>query len=350
MTRVSKTGKRRGFTLIELLVVIAIIGVLIALLLPAVQAAREAARRAQCTNNLKQLGLAAQNYLGAVGCLPMGMSIQRSAANPGAGLWTNASAFVPLLQYAEQTQTYNACNMDCNIFDFQNTTINAFGWSTLWCPSDRGVERAQTIDYVLTGFTPLFPMNYASYAGNAGTWFTYQFGGRPTLDNMTGVFYSKSSVKMSDITDGTSNTMAFSERGHSIMAPGDQPYWHWWTSGNYGDTVYTTFWPMNPTKKIKNMSSGTQGDANVYVESASSLHPGGCNFAFMDGSVKFLKETMDCWQNVPSNTPAGAPVGVTQTTASDGYQIWVLAPNTKIGVYQKLSTKAGAEVINQADY
>jgi len=350
MMRVSKSGARRGFTLIELLVVIAIIGVLIALLLPAVQAAREAARRAQCTNNLKQLALAAQNYLNTVGSLPMGMSIQRSSANPGAGLWTNASCFVPLLQYAEQVQTYNATNWDCNIFDDQNTTICAFGWSALWCPSDRGVERAQVIDYVLTDFTPLYPMNYSSYAGNAGTWFTYQFGGTPTLNNMTGVFYSKSSVKMSDITDGTSNTMAFSERAHSIMATGDHPYWHWWTSGNYGDTQYTTFYPMNPTKKLMNGSSGTQGEAGVYIESASSLHPGGCNFALMDGSVRFIKETVDCWQNNPNNSPPLAPAGVTQTTASDGYQIWVLALNTKIGVYQKLSTKAGGEVINQSDY
>jgi len=342
MIRVSKDRKRRGFTLIELLVVIAIIGVLIALLLPAVQAAREAARRAQCTNNLKQLGLAAQNYLGAVGSLPMGMSLQRSSANPGAGLWTNASAFVPLTQYFEQGSLYNSWNQDVNVFDDQNTTVNATGNSVLWCPSDSGVERRQIIDYVLIDFTPLYPMNYTSYAGSGGTWFTSQFGSRAQLDNMNGVLYSQSSVKMADILDGTSNTMAFGERGHTIMAPGDRPLWHWWTSGNYGDTVFTTFWPINPTRKIQNLGGVS---ANVYIESASSLHPGGANFAFMDGSVRFLKDTIDTWQNVPSNTPAGAPVGVTRVGG-----IWILALNTKLGVYQKLSTKAGGEVINSSDY
>jgi len=344
MIRPSPRGKRRGFTLIELLVVIAIIGVLIALLLPAVQAAREAARRAQCTNNLKQLALAAQNYLGAVGSLPMGMSIQRSARNPAAGLWTNAGPHVSLTLYAEQTQLFNATNFSVNIYDYENTTINATAYSTLWCPSDVGVDKPRVIGYVLTGFTPAYPMRYTSYAGNSGTWFTYQFAGSTGLGNMDGVFYSKSAVTMADITDGTSNTMAFGERAHSIMAFQDQSCWHWWTSGNYGDTQYTTYWPVNPTKKIKSLGGNT--GANAYVESASSLHPGGANFAFMDGSVRFIKDTVDSWQN---DQTTGLPRGVTQTTLN-GDTIYVIAPGSKVGVYQALSTRAGNEVISGDQY
>ena len=130
-TQMRYRNRRRGFTLIELLVVIAIIGVLIALLLPAVQAAREAARRAQCTNNLKQLALAAKNYMNAVGTLPMGMGIQVTARD--GSLWTNGGVYLPLTQYAEQQQIFNAINFSVNVYDFENTTINGTGWSALWC-------------------------------------------------------------------------------------------------------------------------------------------------------------------------------------------------------------------------
>jgi len=339
---------RRGFTLIELLVVIAIIGVLIALLLPAVQAAREAARRAQCTNNLKQLALAANNYLGAVGTLPMGLVNQVTAVSPASGLWTSGGCFVPLCQYAEQTAIYNAMNFDVNMYDWQNTTISATGWNALWCPSDVGTERPQMVGYVFLSFSPAMPMNYSSYGGCAGTWFTSQFAGQTGLDNMNGLIFAKSSIRMADITDGSSNTMLFGERAHSIMSFGDQPNWHWWTSGNYGDTVFTTFWPMNPTKKLPNSVYGLS--ANAYVESASSLHPGGCNFAFMDGSVRFLKETTDTWNNVISASPAGTPPGITYTLSSSGDYIWTMALNAKLGVYQKLSTRKGGEVVNSSDF
>ena len=196
----SQKVARGGFTLIELLVVIAIIAVLISLLLPAVQAAREAVRRSQCTNNLKQLALGAQNYMSAMNVLPMGMGLQRSARDPGAGLWTNGGCFVPLAQYVEQTQLFNAVNFNVNMYDFENTTINAYGFGTLWCPSDVGIDSSRLIGYVLTGFTPQYVMRYSSYAGCAGTWFTSQFGNSAQLGNMNGVIYSQSAVSFSSIS------------------------------------------------------------------------------------------------------------------------------------------------------
>ncbi len=133
---------RRGFTLIELLVVIAIIAVLISLLLPAVQSAREAARRAQCVNNLKQLALGAHNYLSSVDCFPMGL-LDQNSGDVG-GLWTSYGPMLPLTQYTEQNSLFNAMNFNLNVYDIENTTINATGLSILWCPSDAGVDTGYT--------------------------------------------------------------------------------------------------------------------------------------------------------------------------------------------------------------
>src|SRR5262245_44323207 len=121
---------RGGFTLIELLVVIAIIGVLIALLLPAVQAAREAARRAQCTNNLKQLALGLQNYADAVGALPQGMPFQIDWHDPGGTafgqVWTDSSIYVAMLPYIEQQALFNSVNANMSIWNAPNFTVSGF--------------------------------------------------------------------------------------------------------------------------------------------------------------------------------------------------------------------------------
>src|SRR6201999_3686721 len=117
-----KAPRPRGFTLIELLVAIAIIAVLIALLLPAVQAAREAARRMQCVNNLKQLGIAVHNYIEVNDCLPMGHIGSTSPTSPGS-IINSFGAFIPLTLYLEQSALYNAMNFNLNMFDIPNTTI-----------------------------------------------------------------------------------------------------------------------------------------------------------------------------------------------------------------------------------
>src|SRR5271163_98370 len=119
------TRKFRGFTLIELLVVIAIIAVLIALLLPAVQSAREAARRAQCTNNLKQTGLAVHNYIAANDVFPWGLFRQHNPFDGSGGTgypYTSAGSFIPLLPFTEQSPLYNSINFNYNIFSAGNTT------------------------------------------------------------------------------------------------------------------------------------------------------------------------------------------------------------------------------------
>jgi len=183
----------RGFTLIELLVVIAIIAVLIALLLPAVQSAREAARRAQCINNLKQIGLGLHNYHQGVGTFPMGNAIAYS--DPGVQTtWGTFSALAMMLPYVEQTPLSNACNFSWTVWYGTGAALNATVWNTkvnsFMCPSD-GVVGRDSLN---------------SYHGNFGT------GTIPFGSSTNGVFAPENvSYGVADITDGTSNTIAYVE-------------------------------------------------------------------------------------------------------------------------------------------
>jgi prepilin-type N-terminal cleavage/methylation domain-containing protein/prepilin-type processing-associated H-X9-DG protein len=344
MKEIAIRKPRRGFTLIELLVVIAIIAVLIALLLPAVQAAREAARRAQCVNNLKQLTLASHNYQTSVGCFPMGLLDQVSA--DAGGLWTSYGPMLPLTQYTEQIQLFNAMNFNINMYDMGNLTINAIGMGTLWCPSDPGVSTGYIYP---NGFTIVGGKNqkmmYSSYAGCAGAWLNYQFGVTgPRGQN--GVYYAYSITSLADIVDGTSNTIMFAEHTRAIENPTDQNCWHWWTSGNYGDTICTTYFPINPQKKFA-YGVTIPGQASNPIISVSSMHPGGANVSFCDGSVRFIKETVNTWAN---NQTTGLPPGVTFGANGDAPIYCNLAPGTQIGVWQKLASRNGQEVTSADSY
>lgn len=342
-----RIGTRRGFTLIELLVVIAIIAVLISLLLPAVQSAREAARRAQCTNNLKQMGLAAANYHDVYGTFAIGSPLMYDTQFGG---WTESqSTFVSMLGQFEQQQLYNATNFSKSIYMAVNYTTFATGLSTLWCPSDGDISRS--VDTGVYYDPPLHSViRFTSYAGNAGVWFPEAlfYGAwdnpnaaslQPIYAGINGVYNYNKSYNVSSITDGTSNTFIYGERANSQFSASDKNNWGWWADSVQADTLFITLYPINPFRKIPQVS---EEYTDSYVVSASSMHPGGANFAFVDGSVRFIKDSINTW---PFDPATGFPNGVT-----DNNGIMVVAPTTRYGTYQALSTRAGGEVLSADSY
>src|SRR5262249_52047687 len=213
---------RRGFTLIELLVVIAIIAVLIALLLPAVQSAREAARRAQCINNLKQIGLGMHNYHSTHGTFPLGGTVNWSRYGYNAN-WGTWSAAALLLGYMEGQPLYNAANFNWVCCWTQgwniNSTVTTNIINTFICPSD-GLSPVPTQNDIWTGMTN----NYHASAG-ASTDFGQASGlfaeFSPTVN---GVSFGAPAYGVQACTDGTSNTIAF---GESLVGSNQQPSVKW---------------------------------------------------------------------------------------------------------------------------
>jgi prepilin-type N-terminal cleavage/methylation domain-containing protein/prepilin-type processing-associated H-X9-DG protein len=347
---VGRRTSSRGFTLIELLVVIAIIAVLIALLLPAVQAAREAARRAQCVNNLKQLALGANNYESANGCFMFGVK----QADCGNSTWSvDQSCFVSMLPYLEQASVANAVNFNWVQMSFQNSTIAGVGLSALWCPSDPVVSVNQVITVSGCWTIPNVTQQYTSYHGVTGAWYTYSWPVPPfptyydyngAKSTSTGIIGYMSSTKIAAITDGTSNTMLFGEAAHGVLDPTTRPQWHQWNSGFLGYTLINTFYPLNPQRSIPNFS-GLIGSGTVFLTSASSFHPGGANFAFADGSVRFLKNTINTWKR-DAQAQDGSPAGVYLAS----YWTYQMRPGTQFGVFQALSTRSVGEVLSADQY
>jgi prepilin-type N-terminal cleavage/methylation domain-containing protein/prepilin-type processing-associated H-X9-DG protein len=297
---------RRGFTLIELLVVIAIIGVLIALLLPAVQAAREAARRAQCTNNLKQIGLALQNFESANRQLPPGFS----TAPCGALDKLSKTVQIDLMLYMEQGTLYNAFNLDLPIVDGScgfpaNSTAVMTKVAGFVCPSDPEGQGADG-----------WPGNsYRAITGDRSNSY-WNYKADTTLPEPRGLFYFNSKVKIGDIKDGTSNTIAFSElliHGPARRVSGvpadflSQDTWSdqgavydWqgdtWCAGGYSQSLgnMTGVPSANNGKSAPNLylAGGAQSPYWHSLQSMGGLHPQAVNNLFADGHVATVKYTV----------------------------------------------------------
>ncbi len=228
------SSSRRGFTLIELLVVIAIIAVLIALLLPAVQSAREAARRAQCTNNLKQIGLALHNYHSTNDVFPMGTSFNPVDTANDPGVWASWSAQALMLGFVEQTPLYNAINFNWGPLATGTTTsdgtggINTTATHTLInsfvCPSDpySGGGHQNINNYASCFATTGLPLYIVNWSAPGGPPYYNQ---QPS--GSTGMFTFALAYGIRNCTDGTSNTVAYAEwlvgDGRGVVFGGSNP-------------------------------------------------------------------------------------------------------------------------------
>jgi len=334
----------RGFTLIELLVVIAIIAVLISLLLPAVQSAREAARRAQCVNNLKQIGLAAHNYESSNGTFPVGWS-GFAPPNTYPGLTPCQSnnpightAFVYILPYMEGGPAYNSWNIVRVYNSYSNFTGSSTKLSSYICPSDTDAAPDPTGD---------FPCAQASYVASEGTqeqviwnWAnttppdpTGQFSNSCNQGPGDGMYAPTYATRISAVTDGLSNTFSFGEMTRFINEPSGSNFQFdyaagWWAGPPWTGTPYwgtndirftgiapSIARPNSPPDLTNSMlgicvfNSGAfyppdlarlslvPGPVTACTNwgqiAFRSLHPGGVNFAFADGSVRFIKNSVN---------------------------------------------------------
>ena len=374
-----------GFTLIELLVVIAIIAVLIALLLPAVQSAREAARRIQCTNNMKQIGLAFMNYESAVGSFsPTTILVPVPTGAPGNWSFQSSwSAFARSLPFLEQGNFYNSINFDYTYSDGTNTTVSYSPIAFLYCPSDPGSH----IDDASLGGTLDATTSYGTCDGDWYVW-SVNWGTTNTVGPMNrSMFGPNYSRRIAMVTDGLSNTLMASEGyiGHAQMrscsgtagsfpsdpntgtysftnipAPGAAsaaalayqitnctgsvgkiknggPIGHTrWANGGVYYSGFTT--AMTPNMTVSTVSQAyyskgvpatnfgknlpmdwdwvdeNDGGATFMSLCASSYHPGGVNTLFGDGSVRFVKNTVNPVTWYALGTIAGGEV-----ISSDSY-------------------------------
>jgi prepilin-type processing-associated H-X9-DG protein/prepilin-type N-terminal cleavage/methylation domain-containing protein len=294
MRRARASSCSRAFTLIELLVVIAILTVLIGLLLPAVQSAREAARRVQCGNNLKQIGLAMHNYHIATNTFPPGYvsNVQNNLINgPETGPGWGWGAMI--LNELEQRSLYSSINFSLAITDPGSRTVRTTSLSVFLCPSN-AFGSGPVVLHDLSGNVVVNDLAPGQYIASAGQLEVEEFAAQNN-----GVFYRNSRIRIQDITDGTGTTLMAGERSRNVA------------DATWVGAIPAAFACNNPGWKFQDCETanvlilahtGPSSDENwvdvpnnkkAGVDDYWSLHPGGCNFLFCDGSVRFVKETIN---------------------------------------------------------
>ena len=301
--------KKRGFTLIELLVVIAIIAILIALLLPAVQQAREAARRSQCKNNMKQIGLALHNYHDVHGTFPPGYVYLGETGTSGVGQSQKWGWMAHILPFVDQTALYEACEISNPNNDLDN--MDGAGGpartpvATYRCPSDTAPE---VNDQRENWGTSNYVGNYTSEEAPVQT---VDGNNRPKAQDSSttrrGIFAVNSEVKIRDITDGTSNTIIVGERAWELPLPN--------SSSNSKALCRAAAWAGSNGNRVNSGANNAQAAATLAVSGAgintvsvygdndrnhnqcgitySSRHEGGAHFLLCDGAVRFISENID---------------------------------------------------------
>lgn len=319
----------RGFTLIELLVVIAIIAVLIALLLPAVQQAREAARRSQCKNNLKQIGLALHNYHGTYQMFPAAFIYSASVIGNADSMYGWGTSILP---YIDQAPLYTAINPGGRTLRQVASSTDADAallktpLSGFRCPSDVAAptnnlsfwgssgwspQMNATIGVSTSNFNGVGTSNYVAMVGPGGFGSAQGTlnGSVRTFNDLKGIFFANSFRRIRDITDGTSNTIAITERdGGRISQTNAQNLAGVWVGPGQVSTLRQVYQVLAIGSSYINDGAATVEASPV--QGAGSFHVGGAHFLIADGSVRFISE------NVSSDTYSalcqrddGIPVG-----------------------------------------
>ncbi|MBS0264840.1 MAG: DUF1559 domain-containing protein [Planctomycetes bacterium] len=308
---------RRGFTLIELLVVIAIIAVLVSLLLPAVQQAREAARRTQCRNNLKQLGLALHNYESSYGVFPPG----QFASPPHIG----ASAISQLLPYFDQGNLYNSINFSLPYTDPSNQPAVATVIPGLMCPSDSSAN--------LSSYGG--PTNYMVNKGSNIIW-QDATGPNVGMPVQNGVMYYQSRVRMRDITDGTSNTAAFSER---LLADGNNA-----VVSPIADVFFSPAFPTTPDEAVSLCNS-------IDITNLANQFPLYMGAPWIDGQHTYMHvsgpNARSCGFFVALRAtmpPSSYHSGGVHVQLCDG-SVRFVSNSINLGTWRGLGTRAGGETL-----
>jgi len=296
---------KRAFTLVELLVVCTIIGILIALLLPAVQAAREAARQVQCANHVKQIGLALHHYTQACGVFPPGCIVS-TGKPPGWEPWQEAKStgllgqhgtswMLQVLPYLEQNSVYDQWDFTKNVIG--NAQVAQSDISIFYCPSRRNGIRSEDRAHLPVYAWTRGGSDYGGCIGSGNGWtndsyryFTVPENGNESehwqYPSRVGIFLPNTSAHFSDIRDGTSSTIMIGELQRLVSPPSGVCSVDGWAAGGVA-TLFTT----NDHEKSGIYQTG--GMNNKFFESPGSEHPGGAHFGMADGAVHFIGNSVN---------------------------------------------------------